>query len=167
MKLVIAGPMGAGKTTFIRALSEVPVVETEAFSQEKGAPTTVALDFGLLRVDGLEVHLFGTPGQERFSFMWEVLMQGALGFLLLVAGDDPGSFPKARRLLDQITSQFPVPYLVGVTKQDLPRVWRPEEVAEFFFLSPGRVVGLSALRREEALRTLLRLLETVREGRAV
>ncbi len=157
MKLVITGPMGAGKTTLIRTLSEVPVVETEAFSEEKGAPTTVALDYGLLRIGGLEIHLFGTPGQERFGFMWEVLMQGALGFLLLVAGDDPGHLPKARRLLDRITSQFPVPYLVEVTKQDLPRVWGPEEVAEFFFLPPERVVGLSALDRRSALGTLLQL----------
>ncbi len=156
--------MGAGKTSFIRALSEIPVVETEAFSEEKGAPTTVALDFGLLRVDGLELHLYGTPGQERFGFMWEVLLPGALGFLLLVPGDDPGSFPKARRLLDWITSQFPVPYLVGVTKQDLPQVWEPAEVAAFFGLAQERVVGLSALQRAEALATLLALLRSVEYG---
>ncbi len=163
MKLVITGPMGAGKTTFIRSLSDVPLVETDYMSEEKGEPTTVALDYGVLRVDGLEIHLFGTPGQERFSFMWEVLMQGALGFLLLVPGDNPSSFIKARKILDHISSQFEVPYLVGVTKQDLPRAWAPEDVAEFFFLDKQATIGLSALKRDEALSTLVKLIERVKK----
>lgn len=163
LKLVVSGPVGAGKTTFIRSLSEIPVVETdewatEAIGKEK---TTVALDYGLLHLDGVPLHLFGTPGQERFHFMWDLLMEGALGWVLLVAGDEPAHLPRARVVLDHIASRHPVPFVVGVTRQDLPRVWTPGEVAAYFGLPAEQVVGLNASEPKsawEALRRIMTLL---------
>ena len=89
LKLQVSGPVGAGKSTFIRALSETGVVDTdEAAPEEIGTErTTVAMDFGTLTLDGIPVHILSTPGQERFNFMWDVLATGALGLVLLVAGD--------------------------------------------------------------------------------
>lgn len=166
LKLVVAGPVGTGKTTFIGALSEIPVVETEALATEDlGKPTTtVGLDFGLLTLDGVTLHLYGTPGQDRFDFMWDILMQGAAGFLLLVAGDRPGDFPKARAIMDFLTSRFPVPYLLGVTRQDLPRVWTPEEVAFYFGLGPEEAVGLVATDPRSARSALAALFRRVVGG---
>lgn len=163
LKLVVSGPVGAGKTTFIQSLSEVPVVETdelatEAIGKER---TTVAMDFGLLRLDGVPIYLFGTPGQERFDFMWDVLVEGALGLVLLVAGDRPGDFPKARYILEYLTSRHPVPFVVGVTRQDLPRVWTPEEVADYFSLPTAQVVGMNATSPTSATLALIRMLELV------
>ena len=88
MKLVISGPVGAGKTTFVQTLSETEVVATEAEASEDIGKkyTTVAFDFGTLNLDGQELLLYGTPGQDRFDFMWDVLCEGALGLTLLVAG---------------------------------------------------------------------------------
>jgi signal recognition particle receptor subunit beta len=96
LKLVVSGPVGAGKTTFIGSLSEIPVVETDELASEDIGKerTTVALDFGLLTLDGVPIHLFGTPGQERFDFVWDILVEGALGLVLLVAGDSPKDFPR-------------------------------------------------------------------------
>ncbi len=163
LKLVVSGPVGAGKTTFIQSLSEIPVVETdelatEAIGKER---TTVAMDFGLLRLDGVPIYLFGTPGQERFDFVWDVLMEGALGLVLLVAGDNPRDFPRARHILEYLTSRHPVPFVVGVTRQDLPRVWTPEEVADYFSLPEAQVVGMNATSPTSATLALVRMLELV------
>jgi hypothetical protein len=163
LKLVIAGPVGAGKTTFIQSLSETLVVDTDVISTEDigKATTTVALDFGTLELDGTPIHLFGTPGQDRFDFMWEILCEGALGLVLLVAGDRPTDFPQVRRILEFITTRISVPFLVGVTRQDLPRVWDPEDVADYFELPSEQVIGLNATRSTSSVLTLIRLLETI------
>lgn len=91
IKIVIAGPVGAGKSTFVRTLSETPIVSTEEVANEpiRKLTTTVALDFGTILFDNQPIHLFGTPGQERFHFMWEILCQGATGLVILVAGNRP------------------------------------------------------------------------------
>ncbi|QLG13367.1 ATP/GTP-binding protein (plasmid) [Deinococcus sp. D7000] len=161
LKLVVSGPVGAGKTTFVQTISETPVVATEAEASEDIGKqyTTVAFDFGTLRLDGQDVHLYGTPGQDRFSFMWEVLCEGALGLVLLVAGDRPEDFAHARNMLDFITSRIPVPFLVGVTRQDQDSVWLPEDVALYFGLPETQVVGLNATNADDVRRTLATLLE--------
>lgn len=161
LKLVVAGPVGAGKTTFVQTISETPVVATEAEASEDIGKqyTTVAFDFGTLRLDDQEVHLYGTPGQDRFSFMWEVLCEGALGLVLLVAGDRPEDFAHARNMLDFITSRIAVPFLLGVTRQDQPRVWQPGDVAMYFGLPEQQVVGLNATDPDDVRQVLVSLLE--------
>jgi signal recognition particle receptor subunit beta len=96
-KIVIAGGFGVGKTTAVSQVSEIPVLTTEAAMTEVAAAidrtgevpekttTTVALDFGRITIDDqIRLYLFGTPGQERFSFMWSELTDGALGALVIV-----------------------------------------------------------------------------------
>jgi hypothetical protein len=88
-KIVFTGPVGAGKTTAISALSDIPLVNTDARARDmtraRKASTTVAMDYGLMRLsDSERVHLYGTPGQERFDFMWDILQTGALGLVLLL-----------------------------------------------------------------------------------
>lgn len=95
-KLVITGPPGAGKTTAIAQISEITpivteVLATDLLAQEK-EQTTVGLDFGQITLnDGETVALYGTPGQGRFSFMWDILLQGAQGVIILInhARPDP------------------------------------------------------------------------------
>ena len=161
LKLVISGPVGAGKTTFVRTLSQTEVVDTDVETSEDigKSHTTVAFDFGSLDLAGQTLYLFGTPGQDRFDFMWEVLCEGALGLVMLVAGDRPQDFAKARAILDFITSRIDVPFVVGVTRQDLLVVWQPDEVADYFGLPHGQVVGLNATQRESCAGVLLGLLE--------
>ncbi len=162
MKLVISGPVGAGKTTFVQTLSETEVISTEADATEDigKATTTVAFDFGTINIDGQDLHLYGTPGQDRFDFMWDVLCEGALGLVLLVAGDRPQDFLHARHILEFITSRNPVPFVVGVTRQDMPNVWDPRDVAAYFDLPPAQVIGLQATQPQSARHLLIRLLES-------
>jgi small GTP-binding protein len=166
VKIVISGPLGAGKTTFIRTLSQTEVVDTEAVCTDgSGKPTTtVALDFGTLQTEEGTIHLYGTPGQERFSYMWEILCEGASGLILLVSGEDPAQFSSARKIHDCILSRVALPFVIGVTRQDLPRAWRPPEVARYFQLSQEQVLGLDARNPSSSLPVLQRVLEMLLKG---
>jgi signal recognition particle receptor subunit beta len=94
LKLLFAGPMGAGKTTALRTISDTPPVHTEAENldreQHGKAETTVGMDYGETLLDGGErLKLYGLPGQERFEFMWRILTRGALGVVLLADNSRP------------------------------------------------------------------------------
>src|SRR5512136_3125493 len=101
VKMVITGPFTSGKTQFIQAVSEIDVVSTErkisSDAEKIKDSTTVAMDFGRITVDDeLVLYLFGTPGQKRFDFMWEVLSEGMLGFIVVVDSTKPETFREAK-----------------------------------------------------------------------
>jgi small GTP-binding protein len=134
VKIVITGPFSSGKTEFIRSISEIDVVSTErsisspAEKEEKEA-TTVAMDFGRITVDEqLVLYLFGTPGQRRFDFMWEILAEGMLGFIVLVDSAKPETFREAKSILDTFRAYAPTPYVVAANKQDHPDAWTTEDL---------------------------------------
>lgn len=94
VKILVAGPVGVGKTTAVRSASDVPVLTTEALPTDETrwhkATTTVAMDFGVLQLNRSQtVHLYGTPGQKRFDFMWDILVEGTSGVILLLDGSNP------------------------------------------------------------------------------
>jgi signal recognition particle receptor subunit beta len=93
-KLIFAGPVGVGKTTAIGAISDIPPVSTDVAATdetlERKETTTVAMDYGFFTLDdGQYIHLYGTPGQERFDFMWDILTEGGLGLILMVDATRP------------------------------------------------------------------------------
>lgn len=163
LKLIVAGTVGAGKTTFVANLSEVETVNTDVLASEEigKASTTVAMDYGILTLNGVTLHIYGTPGQDRFDFMWEVLCEGALGLVLLVAGDQPQTFPQARNILDFITSRIAVPFVVGVTREDLPNSWEAEAVADFFGLDESLALSVNATQKEGCLKVVQNMLQMV------
>jgi len=121
VKVVVTGPFNAGKTTFIKAVSEITVLSTERqisdTSGEGSGETTVAMDFGRITIsDDVVLYLFGTPGQERFSFMWETLSEGMLGFVLLVDAEDPDSFEDAKSMIAFFRNMSDVPFVVAANK---------------------------------------------------
>src|ERR671914_949055 len=123
LKIVVTGPFAAGKTTFIKTISEVAIVGTDrGISDDTRAVkprTTVALDFGRLTfADDLTLFLFGTPGQRRFEVMWEILSEGMIGFVLLVNAADDRSLEEGSHILDQFRKYADVPYVIGVTHLD-------------------------------------------------
>jgi uncharacterized protein len=124
-KILFSGPVGAGKTTAIAAISDTPPVATEARARDSTRlqkhNTTVAMDYGVMELQaGEKVHLYGTPGQPRFDFMWDILSEGGLGIILLIDNTDPAAMKKLQLFLDAFGEVIRRTQLVvGVTKMDL------------------------------------------------
>src|SRR3954452_6355823 len=121
VKVVVTGPFSAGKTTLIRTISEITVLSTEKDITDKTrsrkAETTVAMDFGRITIDReLVLYLFGTPGQERFDFMWEILGEGMIGYLLLVDAERDDSIAEAAGIQDSFRRMARVPYVVALNR---------------------------------------------------
>jgi len=121
VKIVVTGPFSAGKTTLIRTISEITVLSTERGitdeTRSRKRETTVAMDFGRITIDReLVLYLFGTPGQERFDFMWEILGEGMLGYLLLVDASRADSLAEAEGILAAFHQMARVPFAVGINR---------------------------------------------------
>lgn len=103
-KFLVTGTVGAGKTTLISAVSEIPVIATDVKNTDVNVDkklTTVAFDFGQITVSDREcLRLYGTPGQERFSFMWKVLADGAMGVIILIDHSRPDPISDLKIYLD-------------------------------------------------------------------
>ena len=134
MRLVVTGPVGAGKSTFIRAVSEIDVVDTDRRATDETSllkeTTTVGFDFGRLQFDPeMVLHLYGTPGQARFDFIWEELIAYAHAYILLVPAHRPAEFRKAQLIYEFMSDRVSLPMIVGVTHTDCENAWGFEDVA--------------------------------------
>ena len=170
VKVVVTGPFAAGKTQFIRAVSEIDVVSTERRITDETSrtkrETTVALDFGRISVDkDLMLYLFGTPGQRRFDFMWEILAEGMLGFVVLADSTRPETFKETREIIDVFTTYSGSPYVVAATKQDMPDAWSADDIRIVLELDESvKVLPCVGLDRESVKGVLLELLYTILSG---
>lgn len=123
--ILFTGPMGAGKTTAIKSLSEIDVVSTEANNSERHvvdkATTTVALDYGEIQIDGADkVRLYGIPGQRRFNFMWAILKRRAKGMILLVNADNPDPIGQMLEFIDEFRDLYDKGgVVIGVSRADV------------------------------------------------
>jgi len=170
VKMVVTGPFSAGKTEFIQSISEIDVVSTERkisdVTSRMKNETTVAMDFGRITVDDdLVLYLFGTPGQKRFDFMWEILSEGMLGFVVLVDSVRPETFREARRILDVFRSYSETPYVVAANKQDLEDAWTPEDLRIALKVRPDiKLLPCVAMDKESVKNVLLELLYSILEA---
>ena len=121
-KIVFAGTMGAGKSTAIQTISNIDVLTTEAKNTDieahKKSLTTVGIDYGeLILEDGIVVGLYGTPGQERFDFIWNIITQGALGTILLIDHSVDHPIQQLEYYIDFFKSKSPN-IIIGITHID-------------------------------------------------
>jgi signal recognition particle receptor subunit beta len=167
VKMVVTGPFSSGKTQFISTVSEIDVVRTErkisSEAEKIKESTTVAMDFGRITVDAeLVLYLFGTPGQRRFDFMWEILSEGMLGFVVMVDSSRPETFREAKSILETFRAYAPTPYVVAANKQDHPEAWAPEDLRIALRLDPNvKLLPCVATNRESVKAVLLELLYSI------
>ncbi|GLX52334.1 ATP-binding protein [Streptomyces hygroscopicus subsp. hygroscopicus] len=164
LKILVAGGFGVGKTTLVGAISEIRPLRTEEQLTEAGRPvddttgveakrtTTVAMDFGRITLrEDLVLYLFGTPGQERFWFMWDELSEGALGAVVLA---------DTRRLEDCFAAvdyfeRRSIPFLVAVNCFEGAARYPSESVRQALDLDPGVPVVLCDARDRESAKGVL------------
>lgn len=164
VKIVVTGPFNSGKTEFIRSISEIDVVSTErkisSEAEKIKESTTVAMDFGRITVDDeLVLYLFGTPGQRRFDFMWEILSEGMLGFVVMVDSTRPETFREARGILQTFRAYASTPYVVAANKQDRPDAWDLEDMRVALRLDPEiKLLPCTATKKNTVKDVLLELL---------
>jgi signal recognition particle receptor subunit beta len=167
--MVVTGPFSSGKTQFVQSISEIDVVATErAISTEEERvkdQTTVAMDFGRITIDDdLILYLFGTPGQRRFDFMWEILAQGMLGFVVLVDSARPETFREAQSILETFRAYAPTPYVVAANKQDMEDAWAVDDLRVALRLDDEiKMLPCVATEQEDVKNVLLELLYSILE----
>lgn len=167
VKIVVTGPFSAGKTTLIRTISEITVLSTERditdSTRSRKAETTVAMDFGRITIDrDLVLYLFGTPGQDRFDFMWEILGEGMLGYILLIDSSREDSLQEAVGILAAFRKMARVPFVVALNRTEGIDPADEAEVRSVLELADGvPVVPCDATDRESVKGVLLALLYSV------
>lgn len=121
-KIVFGGPVGAGKTTSIAAISDIEPFTTEETATDETRnikeKTTIAMDYGLIELgNGEHIHLYGVPGQARFDFMWEILTEGGIGLILLLNNENEAPLNEMDFYLDNFKNFIDNTGLaVGVTR---------------------------------------------------
>jgi small GTP-binding protein len=171
VKLVITGAYSAGKTNFIRSISDIEPVLTEyevTDPEERllKKETTVALDFGKIAIsEEVVLFLFGTPGQERFDFMWEVLSEGCVGYVVMVDSCRPAHLLETQRLIARFATITDAPFVVAANKQDDPAALPLSYIRRRLQL-PFEIPLLPciATERESVKNVLLALLDHIDQG---
>jgi signal recognition particle receptor subunit beta len=168
-KIVVAGGFGVGKTTFVGAVSEIDPLRTEALVTQESAgqddiskvqqkhTTTVAMDFGRITLaQNLVLYLFGTPGQRRFWFMWDDLVKGAIGAVVLV---DTRRLDDSFAAVDYFEAKG-LPFIVALNQFDDAGQFGPDEIREALAISAHiPVITVDARDRESAKHALVRVTE--------
>lgn len=173
-KIIFSGTVGAGKSTAIATLSDIATVSTEAIATDATArmkkTTTVAMDYGLLILpNGEKVMLYGTPGQERFSFMWEILAEGGIGLILLINNSSPDPLRQLEKYLGAFKNFIAsTAVAIGITHMDRSSAFElvdyRRKVATLGYPAIPAIFRVDARRRTDVAMLVRALLYTLNPG---
>jgi small GTP-binding protein len=170
-KILITGPFNAGKSTLIKFVSGEQtsgkdVQATDALAQYKSM-TTVGLDFGILHVDDeLDVHLFGTPGQARFNFMWKILSKGALGTIFLIDSSSQRAIDEGKVMYKFYRELSDMPIVIGATKRDLPEAKELDALAIELDTGDTPIIPCDPRKKDDSKMLVLALLQSILDTEA-
>lgn len=172
-KLIITGPVGSGKTTAINSLTDNNAVQTDApvsdaITLARKSTTTVAMDYGTLRVADEVIHVYGTPGQERFDFMWEILSEGADGLIILLDNNRNYPFRDLKFFSEQFADFIAKSgrLIIGVTRLDIREPLLPE-VYEDWMEQLGlraEVINIDPRKKQDVLQLVHKVLDLQAEA---
>lgn len=163
-KLVVTGAVNSGKTTFVRTISEIDPITTDELVTEGSVKqlktyTTVAMDYGRRTIDeDVVLHIYGTPGQERYYFAWDVLAEGAFGVIFLADSTSMESISTTRNIIKYFQQRYSMPYLLCVTKLDDPRSIGYNEVLNLIDCPELFAIQCRPTRIEDVQNALITLL---------
>ena len=165
VKIIFTGPVGAGKTTAINAISDIETISTEALATDEVAAmketTTVGMDYGEITIDdGLVLRLYGTPGQVRFQHMWQILAKGALGIIILIDNSRQNPLQDLALYLDNfknLASETAI--VIAVTRADQAPSPNLDDYHQFLLQRHERYPVMTAdIRRREDVLSLFEVL---------
>jgi uncharacterized protein len=168
MNLVVTGTVGAGKSTFILSASEMAVMTPDRNTADDEGflvqDTTASIDFETLQFDEeMALHIYGTPSQVRFDFMWEILIERAHAYVLLIAAHRPSEFHYARRILNFMNRHSEIPMIIGITHNDCEGAWCLEDIALALGYQDSTkqppIVAVNTQDRESVAMALITLME--------
>lgn len=168
-KIIFTGPVGAGKTTAIQSISDTAPIKTDAsasdMTKNRKSETTVAMDYGVMSLDdGEKIHLYGTPGQERFDFMWDILTVGGLGLVLLLDNTRVDPFQDMKFFIDSFGDFISdTSVAIGITQMDLsntPTINDYHQQLQSYGLKPA-VFAVDARERNDVSLLLQALLLSI------
>jgi len=148
-RILVTGPFSAGKSTVVKALSKTSVSVDRL-------GTTVAFDYGNVDLLGLEAELLGTPGQERFEFIFRIFAREVSGLLLVIDATRPEELPRARQMLDLVGEH--VPYVILANKSDLPGAMQEHEIRRGMKLPGSAAVVFTVATEGTGVRDALKIL---------
>jgi small GTP-binding protein len=157
VKVLVTGPFGAGKSSLIRSMTH-----GNSFSIDKHG-TTVCLDYGNVDVDHMRLHLFGTPGQERFAIVRSVLSEGMKILVMVLDSTRPNTVRQAKVILGELRGSN-IPCIIAANKQDCPDAMSLDEIRKAVNMPGVPIVGSSAMASngvDELLSYLYRVAQTV------
>jgi len=166
-KLIVTGAVNSGKTTFVRSISEIEPISTEApVSESKTrkvkSMTTVAFDYGRLTIDDEYVlNIYGTPGQSRFDFVWDALAVKAIGVIYLVDSSSEESIIETLSIYDYFSTNFDLPSVIAITKLDMENAIELEDIQMLMNLNDQVFIPCQATEKAQVKSALIALMNEI------
>ncbi|NPA16739.1 MAG: GTP-binding protein [Aquificae bacterium] len=170
LKILITGHFSAGKTSFIKTLTgnavSTEVNLSEGTEKLEKSTTTVAMDYGKIELSGIKLHLFGTPGQDRFDFMLDILGRNIDGAIIIVDSTRRQAIEKTRPFVDFLRKSGK-PFIIACNKQDCEGALSPAEIAKLLEIPESITIPLVAMDKKNSTAVIKAIISGIHNNKEV